>query len=271
MARPTIFTHPKFLLLRHLLGLSVPAALGYLECLWHVGYQSGNPFLGNAGCVELAACWEGDDGALAAALLESGFIDEGASGAYSIHDLNDHAPDYVRKRKLREDERKGKGPADNVRRTAPNVRPPAPAPAPALKSAYACSEPEVPASEQKSATATAITENQTKGETAVLVFPTVGRGPKEWPLFESKVREYAESYPGVDILAECRKALQWCRDNPTNKKTCRGMPAFLSRWLGRAQDGGRRGTGIRSQFGGPDVRRVDNAAKTNKSLAEALQ
>ncbi len=123
MARPTIFTHPKFLMLRHLTGLSIPAAIGHLECLWHVGYQSGNPYLGNAGCVALAAHWDehgrsGTDSPVpprspvptaqdfVSALLESGFIDEVSDGKYEIHDLHEHAPEYVSRRRERENERK---------------------------------------------------------------------------------------------------------------------------------------------------------------------
>lgn len=77
-------------------------------------------------------------------------------------------------------------------------------------------------------------------ETALLSFPVVkkGKDPAEWPLFQSKVDEYSQSFPGVDILAECRKALQWCRDNPTKRKTFGGMAGFLTRWLSKAQDRG---------------------------------
>lgn len=77
------------------------------------------------------------------------------------------------------------------------------------------------------------------GPPPLLVFPTVGKGPKEWNLTEAKLAEYQESFPGADVLAECRKARQWCVDNPTKRKTARGLPAFLTRWLGKAQDSGR--------------------------------
>jgi hypothetical protein len=73
-------------------------------------------------------------------------------------------------------------------------------------------------------------------EPAVLTFPTVGKGAKAWGLTEAKVKEYSEAYPGVDVLAECKKALQWCRDNPRQQKTPQGMAAFLSRWLSKQQD-----------------------------------
>ena len=77
---------------------------------------------------------------------------------------------------------------------------------------------------------------------AVLTFPVrgkvKGKPVHEWPLTEAKLAEYAETFPDFDVLAECRKALQWCRDNPGKRKTPRGMAAFLSRWLTSAIDRG---------------------------------
>lgn len=70
----------------------------------------------------------------------------------------------------------------------------------------------------------------------VFIFPVVGPGEKEWPLKQSKVDEYALSFPGVDVLEQCRKLRQWCIDNPTRRKTFTGMPSFLSRNIGREQN-----------------------------------
>lgn len=75
-------------------------------------------------------------------------------------------------------------------------------------------------------------------EDAVLLFPCVGTGAKEWPLLPSKLAEYVESFPGVDVLAQCRAARQWLLDNPARRKTFKGMAKFLGGWLGRKQDGG---------------------------------
>lgn len=72
-------------------------------------------------------------------------------------------------------------------------------------------------------------------EPAALVFDCVGE-PKTWDLTETKLAEYRETFPGIDALAECRKALQWTRDNPTKRKTAKGMTRFLGSWLARAQD-----------------------------------
>jgi hypothetical protein len=70
-----------------------------------------------------------------------------------------------------------------------------------------------------------------------IVFPVCGKSPsKEWPLPVSKLAEYRESFPGVNIDQELRKAVQWCRDNPTKRKTAAGIQRFISSWLGRAQN-----------------------------------
>lgn len=78
-----------------------------------------------------------------------------------------------------------------------------------------------------------------ESEKPILNFPTVGNNGKPWPLLQSKINEYAETYPHLDIVYHCRKALQWCVDNPSKRKTIRGMPAFLNRWLERAQNTGK--------------------------------
>lgn len=77
-----------------------------------------------------------------------------------------------------------------------------------------------------------------KPQVVVMTFPCVGRDHQEWRLTESKIAEYQESFPGIDVLAHCRNARQWCIDNPKKQKTFSGMPAFLSRWLAKEQNRG---------------------------------
>ena len=67
------------------------------------------------------------------------------------------------------------------------------------------------------------------------VFPTRGKH-RSYPLPAAKLAEYRESYPGLDVHRELAKALQWCRDNESRRKTAKGMPAFLGRWLSGACD-----------------------------------
>lgn len=62
---------------------------------------------------------------------------------------------------------------------------------------------------------------------------------KEWVVTEEKIQEWSTTFPGVDVRVEIRKAWQWIKDNDSKRKTARGMPAFLNRWLSNAQDTGK--------------------------------
>jgi hypothetical protein len=92
---------------------------------------------------------------------------------------------------------------------------------------------------------------------ADLVFPCVGTGAvKSWTLTPAQVAEWSVAFPGIDVTAECRKAHAWIKANPTRAKTPRGMPAYLVRWLTRAQE-------VRPTKGGPALR----PAGPNPSIA----
>jgi hypothetical protein len=81
---------------------------------------------------------------------------------------------------------------------------------------------------------------------AVLSFPVVG-DPKQpiWALTQGQLAQWAQAYPNLDILAECRKALAWLAANPAKRKTARGMGAFLVNWFNRATDRGGSAQSIR--------------------------
>src|SRR5215831_4700111 len=108
MARPGLTKHRKFLRLARVVG-SVPLALGHLELLWEKCYESGDDYLGELIDVEAAAQWAGAPGELCEAFLSAGgegnwgFIEEikDRPGHYRCHDLFDHAPDYVARRRER--------------------------------------------------------------------------------------------------------------------------------------------------------------------------
>ncbi len=58
----------------------------------------------------------------------------------------------------------------------------------------------------------------------------------EHPVTEDELGEYRRLFPAVDLPRELLLARRWCLDNPTKRKTARGVRAFLTRWLERAQD-----------------------------------
>jgi hypothetical protein len=93
-------------------------------------------------------------------------------------------------------------------------------------------------------------------EPAFLIFPCLpgkAKGPREWPLTRAKLAEYVECYPGVDVPAEARKALQWCRDNPAQLKTHEGVPSFLNRWFKKEQNASGRGNHKTNGQHSPDL------------------
>jgi hypothetical protein len=110
MARPGLSKHPKFRRLVKMLNAPMPHVRGYLELLWEVAYENGNPVIGDATDVALACEYPGKPDDILQALLScggeghSGFIDpvEDSPGRYEIHNLFDHAPDYVKGRMERE-------------------------------------------------------------------------------------------------------------------------------------------------------------------------
>lgn len=137
MARPSLFTHRKFAHLEYLLGSRI-VAVGVLELIWQRAYADGDPVLGRPEIVEHSIGWDGEVGFCISALVESGFVDLTDDGQVTVHDLDDHAPSYVKKRKSREAERKHRPVSDQSmtgqRQTVTRTPAPAPAPAPAPKS-----------------------------------------------------------------------------------------------------------------------------------------
>ena len=63
----------------------------------------------------------------------------------------------------------------------------------------------------------------------------------EFPILKNKVKEWVETYPGVDVPRTLKEIRQWCLDNPSKRKTERGMHAFVGRWMAREQNGGHYG------------------------------
>jgi hypothetical protein len=253
MARPGFTKHPKFQRLVHLLELPPPYVRGLCETLWDVAYEAGDPIIGDALDVKFATGYPGEPEKILQALLDcggprrAGLIEnvDGSDGVYQIHDLFDHCPDYVRKRQKREAERVAKsagersakngGQSPDGDRSAADksdqpdgvVRTPAPAPAPA------------PAPKSvASATVRTATSPATTTVPVVLVFPCQGK-VREWHLTQAIVDELAEAYPGLDVLAECRKARQWCLADAKRQKSAGGVQRFLVNWLNRSADGGR--------------------------------
>jgi len=112
MARPTLLQHPKFTRLVEVFNIPKPHALGYLEMMWQRAYESGSDLIGDEMDVKLFTGYPGDAPEITSALLgcggpaRKGFIEKREDDLFYVHDLFDHAPDYVLSKARREDERK---------------------------------------------------------------------------------------------------------------------------------------------------------------------
>lgn len=58
----------------------------------------------------------------------------------------------------------------------------------------------------------------------------------EFPIRKSKVDEWAELYPAIDVEQELRNMRGWCLNNPTRRKTKTGVLKFVNGWLAREQN-----------------------------------
>ena len=94
-----------------------------------------------------------------------------------------------------------------------------------------------------------------KDAKALLTFPTTGN-PKEWSLTQTKLDEWQGTYATIDVLGRCKVALQWIKDNPSKRKTARGMPRFLSAWMERDSNN-------------PKVPKINPGAPAAETRAEA--
>lgn len=81
----------------------------------------------------------------------------------------------------------------------------------------------------------------------------------EFPVTRAAVAEWQEAHPKVDVMQQLRQMRAWCIANPANRKTARGINAFIVRWLGKEQD-----------RGGPSVSRGAYPANTSNKQ-EALE
>jgi hypothetical protein len=111
------------------------------------------------------------------------------------------------------------------------------------------------------------------GAPAIGTIACVGKGKKSWPIYQAKVDEWQESYPGVDVMAELRKIRQWAIDNRRKRKTFDGMPRFINSWLSKSQDeiGGStngNGTAHTGRISVADERKRERARSLQEFLGE---
>jgi len=77
-------------------------------------------------------------------------------------------------------------------------------------------------------------------EPVIITLPLIDK--TEFCVVQSKIDEWSDSFPAVDVNAELKRMRAWLNANPTKKKTLRGIQRFIVTWLSKTQDmGGTRG------------------------------
>ena len=82
--------------------------------------------------------------------------------------------------------------------------------------------------------------SQAPSLTAIISIPTNRNATKgeEYPVTQQQVDDWSASYPAVDVMQQLRTMRSWSINNPTKRKTVKGMPKFIDSWLSREQDRG---------------------------------
>lgn len=57
-----------------------------------------------------------------------------------------------------------------------------------------------------------------------------------YPVMPGKLATWTATFPGVDVAQQVREMAAWCIAHPKQRKTPRGVEAFVTGWLGRERD-----------------------------------
>lgn len=279
MKRETL-RHPKVFDLMARLGIGRPASLGVLTLLWDfVGEQSpeGNVGKFSNGAIATACDWQDDPDTLIQALIDSGFLTQSVEHRLIVNDWPEHCENWVRKKLSRakkefcEDYNRT---GDSVHRKyddpAARHRPDTGAPPESLSKPIQTNPNQGnPTGSLAVSCDSAGTTTESSDEFSEYTFATQGKS-SSWTLPAAKLAAYIESYPGLDVPLELRKARMWCED-AARKKTPGGMTRFLTRWLNRAADSTStvaRGSPAKSAT--PSVPTPEERERINQQAARAL-
>ena len=256
-----------------------------------------------------AVDWSGDAEELVSTLCGAGFIEQSDDGVYIIHDWEKHNPwaAGANERSLSAS-KAGKASAEKRAKTAKNqtaaqristerstdvqregngrstesneASTPSPSPSPlrkeledtSLRSVSSCPEPSAKASEPQQVEQKAKPGNHDQPDLAIMTFPLAKKG-ETFPVTQSDIDEWGESFPGIDLLQELRHCLQWSRDNPTRRKTRAGIRRHITSWLAKAQDRARAPTSASPGQGWQTVRRTASQQYMHEvgELLEAIE
>lgn len=77
-------------------------------------------------------------------------------------------------------------------------------------------------------------EPQSDSPPAIVLIPLVDK--TEYGVTQAEVDEWSQAYPGVNVTQQLREMRAWSLANVANRKTRRGINAFVVRWLAKEQD-----------------------------------
>lgn len=80
------------------------------------------------------------------------------------------------------------------------------------------------------------TEPETVSAPPVILLPL--NDGTNYAVSQEQCQEWAGLYPAVDVIQQLRNMRGWLDSNPTRRKTKRGIPSFITRWLSKEQDKG---------------------------------
>jgi hypothetical protein len=88
----------------------------------------------------------------------------------------------------------------------------------------------------------------------------------EYPITETRVEEWRNLYPGVDVMQELRNMRGWLSANPERVKTQRGVLRFAISWLQNSQDRRPRPGGNKD---GKHINRAEQQTRDNLEAVNA--
>jgi hypothetical protein len=259
--------NPKTRKLARALNISIPTAIGHLQCLWWwaLDYaQDGDLSKYDDYDIADAMMWEGDPPVLAEAMVAARLIEEDVGGR-RIHDWREYAGRLIERReKDRERKRNAaaargglNAPAGNsagtpkeILRNEAGTRKDSGVTVPYRTVPYSTApkdqgQDHLPgagnpapggSSEKEPDGGAKETGDSGMGEADPAVIELPLNDKSLYPVTESMRREWQALYPAIDVMQELRAMLGWLNANPANRKTRKGAGRFANGWLSRAQN-----------------------------------
>lgn len=186
--------------------------------------------------IEIAAKWEGEQGALFKSLIDIGWLVV-QDGLSHIHDWEEHQP-WVCEAPARKDKARRAAAARHAKDAssmlvADNKQ--------TTSKQQASSEPAPFLSFPNQTNNTTCADLASQALSQVVVTIPLNTGD-EYPIHENQREEWEKLFPAVDVPQELRSMRAWCLANPRNRKTRTGVLKFATSWLTRAQNRARKTT-----------------------------